>query len=104
MENAGYDARVTEEGKLSIMQGALALDASLSRAQLLNATACLRPVSADRLPLLGPVPGWEDVYLATGAGRNGILLSAIIGKSIAELLVRGESSFPLTPFSPSRFL
>ncbi|MBI4234574.1 MAG: glycine oxidase ThiO, partial [Chloroflexi bacterium] len=75
MEETGFEAKVTAEGGLSIMQGAVALVPSIAEARLVHALAGLRPLSADGLPILGAAPGWEGVYLATGTGRNGVLLS-----------------------------
>jgi glycine oxidase len=63
---------------------------------------CLRPASADGLPLLGPVPGRPGLILATGHFRNGILLAPITGQLIAELIVGGAPSISLAPFRPDR--
>ena len=51
--------------------------------------AGLRPGSADGLPLLGPLPGWEGVSVATGHYRNGILLSPVTGRLMARSIVDG---------------
>lgn len=45
----------------------------------------MRPGSPDRLPLIGPVPGWPGVYLVAGHFRGGMLLSAISTRWIADL-------------------
>jgi D-amino-acid dehydrogenase len=75
----------------------------MSKARLSLQTACLRPVTPDWLPIIGRVPGWDNVYLATGAGKKGILLSPGIGKSVADLMTQGETSLSIGPFNPSRF-
>jgi glycine/D-amino acid oxidase-like deaminating enzyme len=66
-------------------------------------TACLRPVTPDWLPVLGLAPGWDNVYLATGAGKKGILLSTGIGKSIADLMTTGETTLSIQGYAPERF-
>ena len=63
----------------------------------------LRPNSPDGLPILGALPGWENVTLATGHFRNGILLAPITGELIAEELLASGSNERLAPFSPDRF-
>ena len=63
--------------------------------------AGLRPVSADGLPLLGRVPGWDNVHVATGHGRNGILLTPITGALMADHLLH-DAPLPAT-FDPARF-
>jgi len=53
--------------------------------------------------VLGRAPGWENVYLATGAGKKGILLATGIGRSIADLMTTGETALSIQRFSPERF-
>ncbi len=63
----------------------------------------LRPGSPDGMPLLGALHSFENVYVASGHYRNGILLSPITGKLMAELILDGKPSLSLDPFSPARF-
>lgn len=91
-ERVGFDDQPTPEARGSIMKGATAVVPALSQAsRLVLQTACLRPVSDDGLPIIGEVPGWDGVYVATGAGRNGILLGPAMGQAIADLVTMGES-------------
>ncbi len=76
---------------------------AMANAQLLKQTACLRPVAPDGLPILGRAPGWENVYLATGAGKKGILLSAAMGKATADLLATGTTNLPIEACGAERF-
>jgi glycine oxidase len=69
---------------------------------MVSSYGCLRPGSPDGLPLLGRVAARPGVIVATGHFRNGILLSPITGTLIAELIVKGETTMPLTPFRPDR--
>ena len=82
---------------------ALMMAPSLAEAQVFNQIAGLRPCSTDGLPLLGPVPEWSGVYLITGHFRSGILLSAISTRSIADLIIHGQSAVSLAAFDPARF-
>jgi glycine oxidase len=63
----------------------------------------LRPKTPDQHPILGPAPGWENVTLAVGHGSVGILLSAITGQVIAELVTTGRIPEIVRPFSLERF-
>jgi glycine oxidase len=102
-ERVGFDDRSTEAARQSIMKGALEVMPVLSEARLALQTACLRPLSEDGLPIIGEVPGWEGVYLSTGAGRKGILLGPAMAQAIADLVTEGHTSLPVEPFSPGRF-
>ena len=75
----------------------------LSQSRLALHTACLRPVTPDWLPIIGKPPGYENVVLATGAGKKGILLSPGFGKSVADIIASGETQMPVSEFKPERF-
>ena len=102
VEYVGFDKRVTVEGIAGLLSQATTLAPALREAEMVSSYGCLRPASADGLPLLGPVPGRVGLILATGHFRNGILLAPITGKLIAELIVRGTPSSSLEPFRPER--
>ena len=102
-ERVGFDDRPTQGARESIMREAVEMVPILSEARLVLQTACLRPVSEDGLPIIGEVPGWDGVYLATGAGRKGILLGPAMAKATADLVATGRTDLPIEPFSLSRF-
>ena len=102
VEEAGFDKRVQPETIQRLHQAAANLIPVLGEARIHEAWAGLRPGSPDDLPILGmtSVPGY---YAATGHYRNGILLAPITAKTISELVLKGESSVNLLPFSVGRF-
>lgn len=103
MEEAGYDRRVTVDGLRSVLEMACTILPALRDAEVVGSGAGLRPGSADGLPILGMAPGVERLYLATGHFRNGVLMSLISARLMAELILHGEPSMSLAPFSPRRF-
>ena len=103
-EPVGFDDRPTAEAREGIMREATRTLPALCQARLALQTACLRPVSEDGLPIIGEVPGWDGVYLATGAGRKGILLGPAMGKATADLITTGTTGLPIGQFSPARFV
>ena len=102
-ERQGFNKETTQSAREQIIQGVIKIIPDLAQAQLVLQTACLRPVTPDWLPILGMAPGWENVYLATGAGKKGILLAPGIGKSIADLITTGETTLSIQGYSPERF-
>jgi len=64
--------------------------------------AGLRPVTPDGRPIIGPDPDVAGLYYATGHGRNGVLLAALTGEIIGDLLTKGETDVDLAPLSPTR--
>ena len=66
-------------------------------------TACLRPVTPDWLPIIGRAPGCDNAWLATGAGKKGILLAPGFGKAVADLITQDETSLSIENYAPARF-
>lgn len=83
-ECVGFDRRVTAEGVATLLARARAVFPAIEHATFGRAWAGLRPVSRDGLPWLGAVPGAEDLFVAAGHGRNGVLLSPITAERICE--------------------
>jgi glycine/D-amino acid oxidase-like deaminating enzyme len=75
----------------------------LADSLILTTQACYRPVTQDGLPLLGPVPGVANAYVATGHSVWGILNAPASGEAMAELIVEGASRHvDLRRFDPAR--
>ena len=103
VEEVGFDSRVTVGDVHAILGLGSALLPSLGDAGLSWALAGLRPGSADDVPVIGPLPEYDNVYVASGHFRNGILLCLATGEAIAGML-DGNQQDHLASFSPSRFL
>jgi glycine oxidase len=94
VEEAGYDRRPTAAG-IAYLVGILPyLAPALALAEFRAVEVGLRPWSPDGLPLLGRAPGLDRLVVATGHGRNGILLSPITAELIAELIADGRDAIP----------
>ena len=63
----------------------------------------MRPVTPDGLPAIGRLPGFPNVYLATGHQMLGVTLAPSTGHALAQLLLDGRSDIDLAPFDPARF-
>ncbi len=79
------------------------LSPALANGPILARQACYRPVTRDGLPLIGPVPGLDNVYVATGHSVWGILNAPATGEAVAELIVEGAArATDLSAFHPGR--
>src|SRR6202034_4371724 len=81
---AAFDTRPTIAALEQLLRACLAIAPGLAGASLVDARVGLRPVSADDLPVLGPVPGWDNVHLVTGHGMDGLLLGPYSAALVAE--------------------
>jgi glycine oxidase len=103
VEEVGFRKTTTVRGLTSLRRMANALVPALTHAIQVDAWAAFRPGSADSLPILGAVPGWKGLSIASGHFRNGILLSPITGQLMARSLLDGKPAEGLSAFSPARF-
>lgn len=103
-EDSGWDTELTQMAHETLMGRAIKMVPSIAKLKLVRQTACLRPVTPDRLPIVGPFPGLTGAYLATGAEKKGILLGPIMGSAVADLVVSGKTTLPIEALSPERFI
>jgi len=103
VEDVGFRKHNTVEAVRRLRHGAEVMVPGLKLARLASTWAGLRPGSPDGLPMLGLLPGWDNVWVATGHFRNGILLAPITGKLMAESILSGAALPRLRPFDPARF-
>ena len=60
-------------------------------------------MTADARFLLGPAPGVEGFWLATGCNGSGFSLSSGVGRVLAEWVTTGSPPFDVGPLAPARF-
>jgi glycine/D-amino acid oxidase-like deaminating enzyme len=65
---------------------------SLAKAPIRSARACARPQSADGRPLLGAVPGIEQLFIAAGHGPWGISLGPASAEVVVEMMLGRRTS------------
>ena len=104
MEDAGYDKRVKVDALQALVRQGITLVPRLKEASLVTAWTGLRPYSHDNVPYLGPVPGLDGAFVATGHYRSGILLAPITGLLLKEMILRQPPTLPIEPYQMSRLL
>ena len=100
-----FDRQPTEAAKIELLQRAIDVFPDLEEAELVHHLAGSRPLSPDRMPIIGPVPGWDGVVLATGHSTKGIHLGPLTGRVVAEYIHSGRCQVPslMEAFLPQRF-
>lgn len=99
----GFDPRATVDGVHEVLGEAVRVAPGLGDAGLDEVRVGLRPTAADRLPIVGSVPGVGGAYLATGHGATGLQLGPYTGRCVAALVAGAEPPADLTAFAPDRF-
>lgn len=96
----GFDTSASAGGVLHLLDVATHILPDLAHCAIERVWAGLRPKTPDSRPLLGRVPNWENIILACGHGGFGITMSAVTGEAIADLIVTGQPSAVIRPFTP----
>ncbi len=102
-EEVGFDTSLTAGGISWLLSTAIRLAPSLESCAIEQMWTGLRPHTPDHHPILGRAPGWENVSLAAGHNSVGILLSAITGHSITELVTTDNTPEVIRAFGAERF-
>jgi glycine oxidase len=100
VEFAGFDRGTTAEGVHGLLQKGLSAAPGLGESRFVTAWAGLRPYGGRDTPLLGPLPGHDEVVIATGHFRTGISPALITGQLIADWITARRTTIPLAPFAP----
>jgi glycine/D-amino acid oxidase-like deaminating enzyme len=100
-----FDLAPHEESAKFMIERALRVMPALEQAELVSHLAGVRPLSADRMPIIGVVPSVSGVVLATGHGTKGIHLAPVTARMVAELILHGHDleGVPAAAFYPTRF-
>ena len=101
---SGFGTQATAAGVHEILGEAIRVAPGLKNARIRDVRVGLRPLSADGMPVLGPVPGYSGIQLVTGHSVSGLQLGPFSGKLIADLIVGVELSADIKPFGIARFM
>jgi glycine oxidase len=99
---AGFEKANTAEGVAELLSLATRLVPGLAAAELERCWSGLRPGTKDGLPFIGPVPGWDNVFVAAGHFRAGVQLSIGTAQAISELFTGKLTCVPLEAFAVGR--
>jgi glycine oxidase len=102
VEEAGFDTALTDEAREFLFSHAAGLCPALENWEITDHWAGLRPRAADGLPVLG-ASAVENVFIAAGQFRNGILFAPAIADAMCALLLNQSSSTDISAFAPGRF-
>lgn len=100
MEEAGFDTRTTPAAARQLSGRCERLLAR--RPVLRRQQAGLRPKPRQGRPIVGPLPGAEGLWAATGHYRNGVLMGPLTGKVLARWITTGRPGRDMSPFGVDR--
>ena len=104
VERAGFQRAVTAAAIAELLGKATALVPALGALPITRTWYGFRPWATDGLPVIGPWPGVENLVIATGHYRNGILLAPITARLMTAWILEGRPTLAIDEFLPDRFV
>jgi glycine oxidase len=101
-EHVGFLKANTASAVSDLLAFGASLVPALAGARFERAWSGLRPGSADGLPYLGRVAGYENLFIAAGHFRSGLQMSPGTARLLRQSLLDQETDLPLEPFACDR--
>lgn len=111
-EMVGFKDRFSEKRRNWILDQARKHIVKFDRLTFVQEGVGFRPCTPDQLPVIGRVPGYANLYIASGHCRLGVTLAPGTGRLIADAISgrndsmgssNGNDTALLQQFSPARF-
>lgn len=102
-EFAGFDKSLTAAAAETLTEVATEISPRIATFEIIEHWAGLRPYACDGMPVIGQMPGLDNLIIATAHYRNGILLAPITAEIVAEKIASNIDHHALTAFGPQRF-
>jgi len=100
LEREGFDKTPTDVALASLKASAIELIPELANAEPIAQWAGLRPGSPEGIPFIGPVAGFEGLWLNCGHYRNGLVLAPASCQLITDLLLGCAPIIDPAPYAP----
>ncbi|MFB1050252.1 NAD(P)/FAD-dependent oxidoreductase [Paraliobacillus sp. JSM ZJ581] len=88
--NLGFDHRVTPIGLQEILNKSLDIAPGLAQSTVLETRVGFRPSTPGFLPVIGQIPGYDQLFTANGLGSSGLTTGPFLGQQLADLVL-GET-------------
>jgi len=102
MEMAGFDRTTTLEAMHFLSGALLSMTPCLAEAEVERQWTGFRPGTPDGLPFLGQAPGLDNLFVAAGHYRNGVILAPATAEAMACLITDRAPPVGLEAFAVDR--
>lgn len=100
-DEAGFDNRVTAGGIHDILSKALAAAPGLAEGSLLETRVGFRPFTPGFLPVIGPLPNFDNIFVANGLGASGLTSGPYLGAELAKLALGKSTELDISNYDVS---
>lgn len=102
-QSVGFDTTISRTHLSNIMRETIRLVPTLSAARVVRAWAGWFEMTPDDLPIIGPLPGIDGLYVCAGFSGHGFALGPAIGRLVAALILNGAATHPIDELGLDRF-
>jgi glycine oxidase len=104
MEHSGFLKQTTAAAREELLQAAAELLPRLAGLPVERHWAGLRPGSPNGTPLVGRLPGVDNLYMNAGHFRNGVVLAPASARLLANLLLQRPPVLDPDLYRPELFI
>ncbi|MDA0833078.1 MAG: glycine oxidase ThiO [Planctomycetota bacterium] len=101
-ERVGFLKQNTSQAIAELIDFGRRLVPALGQAAVERFWAGLRPGTADGLPYLGTIPGYENAFVAAGHFREGLHLAPVTAELLSQMMRHEKSTLPWEAFRCDR--
>jgi len=94
IDRPDFDASLDEEVKFEVVKGVAQVLPALEEATIVEHRGdllAMAPTPPYQKPVMGRFPGWQNAYVATRFGGDGVCMSPSAGELMAELIETGRA-------------
>ncbi|MCY3811595.1 MAG: FAD-dependent oxidoreductase [Gammaproteobacteria bacterium] len=103
LELCGFDASIPRRRIAQLVASASHYLVEPEGAEVRETWSGWRPITWDSLPVIGRMPSFRNVVLATGHHMLGMTMAPATGRLVAEIIGERTPHIDPAPFSPGRF-
>ncbi len=103
-EDVGFDKTTNPETLRLLARQLKKFFPVMANIHFIRTFAGFRPSTSDGMPIIGELPDHPGFFIAAGHEGDGIALSPITGRVVADLVERKKPEFNLEKLDPARFL
>jgi glycine oxidase len=102
LEYVGYDKQTTPEARAELLRAACELIPELEHQPVEHHWAGLRPGSPQGIPVIGPHPGLDNLFINAGQFRNGVVLAPASARLLADHVLGRQPVFRAADYLPAK--
>ncbi|MBT2732335.1 MULTISPECIES: FAD-dependent oxidoreductase [Carnobacterium] len=102
--DGGYDLTATKEKLDLMLEEAIELAPGLKNATITGIRVGTRAYTSDFAPFFGAVPGYPNLFTASGLGSSGLTSGPLIGHMLSQIISGESTDLPLSNYPVEHYI